>query len=176
MRQHESKTASPYCSKAQLLLCQSWRATCSEAQALQPQQGTIADDAIRNTKRFRCMSASADTCQQKLRLPRSREEYIHQGQIHEPWQKGTAAEKQKHQRRGAELPFVAVGPAATRAQPLARAAPGAEVLASVTAGCAARAAAAASSSSLITSCRLPPTARATMTASVTVSITLQGVR
>ena len=71
---------------------------------------------------------------------------------------------------------MAVGPAATRARPLARAAPGAEVLTSVTAGCAARAAAAASSSSLITSCRLPPTACAPMTASVTVFVTLEGVR
>ena len=61
------------------------------------------------------------------------------------------------------VPVEAVGDAATRAHPLARLAPGAAVLTSVLAGCAARAAAALASSSLRMSCRLPPAARQTLT-------------
>jgi len=60
------------------------------------------------------------------------------------------------------VPLEAVGDAATRAHPLARLAPGAAVLTSVLAGCAAWAAAALASSSLKMSCRLPPAAHQTL--------------
>lgn len=60
-------------------------------------------------------------------------------------------------------PLEAVGDAATRAHPEARLAPGAAVLTSVLAGCAARAAAALASSSLKISCKLPPAAHHTLT-------------